>query len=332
MEHLIEFIVFFAKVLTVVVGFMAVAGFIAAQSMKMPSPIPSLEIIKLNDILSKYSQSLRETIFNKKELKTFDKKEKERKKHSKDEIKNRIFVVDFLGDIKASAVKNLRIEMSALLSIATPNDEILVRVTSPGGMVHTYGLASAQLLRVRNAGIPLCVSVDTVAASGGYMMACTANKIIAAPFAILGSIGVLAQVPNFHRFLKKHDVDYQEITAGDYKRTISVLGEITEKGKEKFKEQLQDTHDLFKSFVKNHRPVVNIDQVATGEPWFGERALENNLIDEIKTSDEYLFERRDTHDIYQVKVTEKKRLGDKIANTLSLAVSKIYNNLQSYWT
>lgn len=219
-------------------------------------------------------------------------------------------------------------EISTVLDVATPRDEVLVRVTSPGGMVHTYGLAAAQLTRVRNANIPLCVSVDKVAASGGYLMACTANKIIASPFAILGSIGVLAQVPNFHRLLKKHDIDYEEYTAGDYKRTISMFGEITDKGKEKFTEQIADTHELFKNFVKEHRPIVDIDKVGTGEPWFGKRALDHKLIDEIKTSDEYFFERKDSHDIVKVKLAEKKKFGEKIAEQLRLTVTSLFEQFR----
>ena len=108
-----------------------------------------------------------------------------------------------------------------------------------------YGLAASQMQRIRDKKLKLTVCVDKVAASGGYMMAVVADKIIAAPFAVLGSIGVLAQVPNFHRLLKKHDVDFEMLTAGKYKRTLTMFGENTDKGREKFQEDIEDTHVLF---------------------------------------------------------------------------------------
>lgn len=323
MEHLIEFFLFLSKALIILLGILAVIGFIFSQSVKSHSDLPHLELEKINETLASYAESLRKKVFDRKVLREFEKSEKKKNKKKEKVNKPKVYVIDFEGDIKASEVKNLRTEISTVLSVATKKDEIMVRVTSPGGMVHTYGLAAAQLLRIRQAGIPLCVAVDKVAASGGYLMACTANKIIASPFAILGSIGVLAQVPNFHRLLKKNDIDYQEFTAGDYKRTISLFGEITDKGKEKFTQQIEDTHDLFKSFVKEHRPIVDIEKVGTGEPWFGARALDHKLIDEIKTSDEYFFERLNTHEIIKIKMSEKKKFGEKIAEHLRLAIEQV---------
>ncbi|MGK3627588.1 protease SohB, partial [Acinetobacter sp. A11] len=149
----------------------------------------------------------------------------------------KIFVLDFKGDIQASAVENLREEITLILATAKAGrDRIVVRLESPGGMVHGYGLAAAQLVRLRDAGFHLTICVDKVAASGGYMMACIANEIIAAPFAIVGSIGVVAQVPNFNRLLKEHNVDFELYTAGQYKRTVTMFGENTPEGKAKFEE------------------------------------------------------------------------------------------------
>ncbi len=243
--------------------------------------------------------------------------EKESRAHEK-----KIFVVDFEGDIKASAVENLREEITAILTTATPEDEVVVRVESPGGMVHGYGLAASQLLRVREKNIPLIVCVDKVAASGGYLMACTANKIYSAPFAIVGSIGVVAQVPNVNRALKRFDVDYKEYTAGEYKRTVSFLGEITPKGEEKFKEQLEDTHILFKSFVHKFRPQLNIAEVATGEYWYGEQALGKGLVDEIRTSDDYLLTLAEKHQIVKVKYEHRESLSDKLTGIVGKAFKK----------
>ncbi|VUD47338.1 putative protease SohB [Thalassocella blandensis] len=237
--------------------------------------------------------------------------------------KKRIFVTDFDGDIKASATDELRQVISAILSIATENDEVVVRLESQGGMVHSYGLAASQLKRITNKNIPLTICVDKVAASGGYMMACVADKIVSAPFAVIGSIGVLAQLPNFHRLLKKHDVDFELFTAGEYKRTITMFGENTEKGRQKFTEELEDTHVLFKDFIKDNRPIVDVEKVATGEVWYGTRAIEQKLIDQIDTSDQYLFNAKDDAELYEVNYTQKKSLPEKLGISAEAALDRV---------
>ncbi|MCM1961218.1 protease SohB [Acinetobacter pittii] len=225
----------------------------------------------------------------------------------------KIFVLDFKGDIQASAVENLREEITLILATAKAGrDRIVVRLESPGGMVHGYGLAAAQLVRLRDAGFHLTICVDKVAASGGYMMACIANEIIAAPFAIVGSIGVVAQVPNFNRLLKEHNVDFELYTAGQYKRTVTMFGENTPEGKAKFEEELQQTHVLFKHFVEKYRPQLNVDKVATGEHWYGEDALDLNLVDKLQTSDEYLLGLLPQHDVYVINTRKKATLGEKL--------------------
>ncbi|MGT2550935.1 protease SohB [Acinetobacter geminorum] len=225
----------------------------------------------------------------------------------------KIFVLDFKGDIQASAVENLREEITLILATAKAGrDRIVVRLESPGGMVHGYGLAAAQLVRLRDAGFHVTICVDKVAASGGYMMACIANEIIAAPFAIVGSIGVVAQVPNFNRLLKEHNVDFELYTAGQYKRTVTMFGENTPEGKAKFEEELQQTHVLFKHFVEKYRPQLNVDKVATGEHWYGEDALDLNLVDKLQTSDEYLLALLPQHDVYVINTRKKTTLGEKL--------------------
>lgn len=225
----------------------------------------------------------------------------------------KIFVLDFKGDIQASAVENLREEITLILATAKAGrDRIVVRLESPGGMVHGYGLAAAQLVRLRDAGFHLTICVDKVPASGGYMMACIANEIIAAPFAIVGSIGVVAQVPNFNRLLKEHNVDFELYTAGQYKRTVTMFGENTPEGKAKFEEELQQTHVLFKHFVEKYRPQLNVDKVATGEHWYGEDALDLNLVDKLQTSDEYLLALLPQHDVYVINTRKKATLGEKL--------------------
>ncbi|UGQ30822.1 protease SohB [Acinetobacter calcoaceticus] len=248
----------------------------------------------------------------------------------------KIFVLDFKGDIQASAVENIREEITLILATAKAGrDRVVVRLESPGGMVHGYGLAAAQLVRLRDAGFHLTICVDKVAASGGYMMACIANEIITAPFAIVGSIGVVAQVPNFNRLLKEHNVDFELYTAGQYKRTVTMFGENTPEGKAKFEEELQQTHVLFKHFVEKYRPQLNVDKVATGEHWYGEDALNLNLVDKLQTSDEYLLALLAQHDVYVINTRKKATLGEKLglqaaqmADSLIPAVmNKVMENL-----
>lgn len=225
----------------------------------------------------------------------------------------KIFVIDFKGDIQASAVENLREEITLILATAKAGrDRVVVRLESPGGMVHGYGLAAAQLVRLRDAGFHLTICVDKVAASGGYMMACIANEILSAPFAVLGSIGVVAQVPNFNRLLKEHHVDFELYTAGEYKRTVTMFGENTAEGKAKFEQELQQTHRLFKHFVEKYRPKLNVEKIATGEHWYGQDALDLNLVDQLQTSDEYLLGLLAQHDIYVISTRRKPTLGEKL--------------------
>ena len=225
----------------------------------------------------------------------------------------KIYVLDFKGDTAASAVENLREEITLILSTAKAGrDRVVVRLESPGGMVHGYGLAAAQLVRLRDAGFNLTICVDKVAASGGYMMACIANEIVSAPFAVVGSIGVVAQVPNFNRLLKEKHIDFELYTAGQFKRTVTMFGENTAEGKAKFEEELQQTHELFKHFVEKYRPQLNVEKVATGEHWYGKDALELNLVDQLKTSDEYLLGLLAQHDVYVIETRCKPTLGEKL--------------------
>ncbi|PJG84043.1 protease SohB [Caviibacterium pharyngocola] len=239
-------------------------------------------------------------------------KSKAKKGEAVNERKPHLFVLNFHGDISASETAALREEISAIVSVAEPNDEVLLRLESPGGVVHGYGLAASQLMRLKQHNIKLTVAVDKVAASGGYMMACTADKIVAAPFAVIGSIGVVAQVPNIHRLLKKHQVDVDVMTAGEYKRTVTVLGENTEKGKQKFQQELEETHELFKHFVAQNRPQLQIERIATGEHWFGKQALELNLVDEIGTSDDIILNALKEKTVLSVKYVTKKSLIQKL--------------------
>lgn len=329
-EFLINYGLFLAKTVTIVVAVVVVALFFAfMSSRKRSGKKESIEIKKLNQKYDDMAMAMNASILHKEGLKQYLKEEKEKLKGMvKGTIngvqKKRIYVLNFHGDIRASAVSSLREEITAILTVATENDEVFLRLESGGGMVHGYGLGASQLMRIREKNIPLTVSVDKVAASGGYMMACVGNRIMAAPFSIIGSIGVIAQIPNFNKVLKKHNIEFEQFTAGEFKRTVTMFGENTNEAKAKFREEIEDIHLLFKDFIVQHRPEIDIVQVSTGESWPGTRALEKNLVDELKTSDDYLLENSKNVDIYEIKYVIKKSLGEKIG----LQIQRLFDKVQ----
>jgi len=324
-DWIAEYGLFAAKVFTSLIALFIVMIMVASLKGRQRKGEGVLQVTQLNEQLARMTERLSHAVLDKPALKALRKSRKqEAKARSKGGAdRDKVFVLNFHGDIKASALESLRHEVTAVLELATPRDEIVVKLESGGGMVHAYGLAASQLTRVREAGVPLTVCVDKVAASGGYMMACIADRILTAPFAMLGSIGVVAQLPNFHRVLKKYDVDYEMLTAGEYKRTLTLFGENTEKGREKFQEDLENIHRLFKQFVGRYRPALKIDQVATGEVWFGSEALDHALADEIKTSDEYISQRIRQADVFEVHYCRPKKLQDRFSSSVSAALDRL---------
>jgi serine protease SohB len=272
-------------------------------------------------------QALNSQILTKKQWKKVAKQVKSKKKAEQREkpekSRKRMYLLDFHGDIKATAVSSLREEITAVLTIVRPEDEVLVRLENSGGIVHEHGLAATQLRRLRDAEVKLTVAVDKVAASGGYMMACVANKIIAAPFAVVGSIGVLAQLPNFHNLLTRHGVEFEQQTAGQYKRTVTMFGKNTDQERQKLREQIEDMHELFKEFVARHRPQLDLKAVATGEYWYGMRAMELKLVDELMASDDYLLEASQEADIHQITFTSKKTVTERVLSSVSLTMDRL---------
>jgi len=315
-EFFLNYGLFLAKTLTVVVSIIVVVMFVvAAAARQRGDKRDTLEVKKLNSKYDDMATAINAGMLQKKDFKKFlkDRKERLKAKDKEGAPRKRIFVLNFHGDIRATAVSALREEITAILTAATDKDEVFLRLESGGGIVHGYGLAASQLMRIRDRGISLTVSVDKVAASGGYMMACVGSRILAAPFSIIGSIGVIAQVPNFYKVLKKHDVDYEQFTAGEFKRTVTMFGENTEEAKAKFREEIEDIHLLFKDFILKHRPDIDIAEVSTGESWPGTRALARKLVDELKTSDDYLLENSEQADIYEVRYIAKKPLVERMA-------------------
>jgi serine protease SohB len=315
MDFITDYGLFVAKLATVLVFLLALTfGLAVIRKRGKAGQEERLEVKRLNDKYDGMALALRAAMGPKRAFRQAHRAFKaERKARAKDiggdgsGARKRVFVLRFQGDIRASAVAALREEVSAVLTVATPNDEVVVILESPGGVVHGYGLAASQLQRFKDHGVALTVAVDKVAASGGYLMACVAGRIIAAPFAILGSIGVVGQMPNFNRLLKSHDVDYELITAGEYKRTLTLFGENTEKGREKFREDMEITHALFKDFVRSNRPDVDIERVSTGEHWYGLQALDLKLVDAVRTSDDYLRDASATADLYELTYIRKRR-------------------------
>ncbi len=326
MEFLYEYGLFVSKAITIVIALLlAVGGIIALASKQKMGGQGQLEIKSISEQLEDLTEHAKELLLSKEELKKQQKEKKKEQKAAKknkqeDDKKTHLFVIDFKGSMDAHEVDNLREEVTAVICAANDDDEVLVRLESGGGVVHGYGLAASQLQRIRDKGLKLTVSVDKVAASGGYMMACVADKVLSAKFAIIGSIGVIAQLPNFNKLLKKNDIEFEQHTAGEFKRTLTIFGENNDQGREKFQEELEEVHVMFKDFVSNNRKELDINKVATGEYWYGSKAKELGLVDEIQTSDDFLLTRAKTDKIYSVKYSKKKGLAEKLGKAASVAI------------
>ena len=324
-DFFLDFALFFLKSLTIVLAVVAVVLTIISAS-KGEGSQHGLKIEKLNDKYREMADKLRNSILSKKEWGEHEKAQKKALKKAEKaghENDKRIYVLNFKGDMRASAVESLREEVTALISVATPEDEIVVCLENAGGVVHDHGLGASQLERIKSHEIPLTVIVDKVAASGGYLMASIADRIIAAPFAIVGSIGVLAQIPNFNRFLEERGIDFEQVTAGKYKRTLTMFGKNTEADREKTREDLEEVHTLFKNAVIEHRPDLDIEGVATGEYWYGRRAKELGLVDELGSSDDYLMRKADAAQIYAITYKGREGLAQKLQAAFASVAASI---------
>lgn len=328
-ELLSEYGLFLAKIVTIVLAIAAIAAIVINTVLSHKPQRGQLRVCRLNEQYKEMKDEVTAALMEPAQQKLWHKAQKKKRKQQTKQAKmlakqqtepaaeqrNTVYVLDFKGSMSAQEVSSLREEITALLAVVKTGDQVLLRLESPGGVVHGYGLAASQLQRLRERNIPLTVAVDKVAASGGYMMACVANEIVAAPFAILGSIGVVAQIPNFHRLLKNKDIDIELHTAGQYKRTLTMLGENTQEGREKFRADLDQVHDLFKDFVKNHRPDLDINLVATGEYWYGTQAQQRKLVDRISTSDDLILDFMQQYDVVSIKYIRGKKLLEKLTGS-----------------
>ena len=336
MDLLANYGLFLAKIVTVVVAIAAIAIVIANIALRRNSARGELKVTNLSEQYQDMQQEMQVSMLDSHQQKLWHKEEKKKHKLEAKAAKARakrgetassgkpcLFVLDFNGSMDAHEVSSLREEITAVLAVFKPQDQVLLRLESPGGVVHGYGLAASQLQRFREKQVPLTVAVDKVAASGGYMMACVAQRIVAAPFSIIGSIGVVAQVPNFHRLLQRHNVDVELHTAGQYKRTLTLFGENTEQGREKFREDLNETHLLFKHFVHEMRPGLDIEAVATGEHWYGIQAKERGLVDDISTSDDLILGMMKEYDVVQVRFAKRKKMMDRFTSSAAQSADKL---------
>lgn len=346
MEFLLDYGLFLAKIATIVVAVVVLLVIVKSVGGRHSAAKGELEVTNLTEqhkqTVEQLESHLHDDAFLKARDKAEKKSEKEKNKSREKEVKKaakggeldakrdpHLFVLDFHGSIDAKEVTSLREEVTAILAVAQQGDEVLLRLETGGGMVHGYGLASSQLDRLKAAGLPLTIAVDKVAASGGYMMACIADKIVSAPFAIVGSIGVVAQLPNFNKLLKKHDIEFEQLTAGEYKRTLTMFGENSDKAREKFKEELEETHVLFKDFIREHRPDLDLEKVATGEHWFGTQAKALGLVDEIKTSDDLIVDACKNKTVLALHYVQKKKLTAKLAGVAGEAADSVLLKLIS---
>ena len=325
---LADYGLFLAKTLTFVLAIGAVAALVAGAARRGKPSAERLEVSSLNERYERMADVVRRAMLPKAALRAYLKETRrrhkvERKARAKEEGRPRLFVLDFQGDLRATAVAALREEINAIVGVAGKDDEVLVRLENAGGLVHEHGLAASQLARLRDKGLRLTVAVDKVAASGGYLMACVAERILAAPFAVVGSIGVLMQLPNFHRWLEEHGVDFEQFTAGEFKRTVTMFGENTEEGRAKLQTQLEQTHGLFKDFVTRHRPGLDMARIATGEYWYGTQARELGLVDELVTSDDYLLAASAQRDLYRVRYTVKKGVVARLSVVAREALARL---------
>lgn len=337
MEFLYEYGLFVAKAVTLVIAFIAVVSTIVGLASKQKHGKGQLEIVSISEQLKDITNYAKQVLLDKNALKKLAKEQKKEAKaknkaknkakiteQGEESEKSRLYVIDFKGSMDANEVEHLREEITAILCVANKEDEVLVRLESGGGVVHGYGLAASQLQRIKEKGLKLTIAVDKVAASGGYMMACVADKLLASQFAYIGSIGVLAQLPNFNKLLKKNDIEFEQHTAGEFKRTLTVFGENNDEGRAKFKEEIEEIHVLFKDFVQSQRPDMDIDKVATGEYWPGIKAKSLGLIDDITTSDDYILSHYPAREIFSVKYAVKKNVAEKLGMSAANVVERVF--------
>ncbi len=328
MEFLFEYGLFFAKAITIVVAILAVLIVSVGLAAKQKQDGGNLSFDSINDQINDLKRQTERVFLSKSEMKKIEKERKKEEKSKEKSTKPKLFVIDFNGSPMAKEVDVMRKEISAILCVADDKDEVLVNVESGGGVVHGYGLAASQLQRIKDANLKLTVSIDKVAASGGYMMASVADKILCAPFAIVGSIGVIAQLPNFNKLLKKNDIDFEMHTAGEYKRTLTVLGENTDEARKKFKEDIGQIHDLFKDHVKTYREQLDLNKVATGEFWLGKQAIELGLVDELRTSDDFMMSAVADYDVFKVRYKRTKTMAQKLGVAASTTVESV---MDKFW-
>ena len=228
--------------------------------------------------------------------------------------KSNLYYLEFEGDIQASEAAKLKQEILVCLQVAKPTDVFLILVESSGGSVSNYGDLYSVMEMIKKRGHTLWVAIDRVAASGGYLISLPADKIFATPFALIGSIGVLSEVPNFGGLLDKYGVKMEEYTAGERKMNISMFRENGEEQKEHHRKKLGKIHELFKAQLVKYRggliekKGVDIGELMEGDFWMGENAFELGLVDELKSSVEILLDEKDHFNILKVNYHNEPKM------------------------
>lgn len=243
-----------------------------------------------------------------------------------------VFVIDYVGSMMASEVVYLTAKIDAIILKSNKDDEVVINITSPGGAVSGYGLVASQIKRLKTAGLKITATVDTVAASGGYMAAVVSDEIIAAPFAMVGSIGVVANVMIYEELLKNIGIQTNVYTSGDSKRTVVPSRVPNAEEEAKLEAQLEEIHSRFKDHVLSFRPDIDEDKVFTGQAFLAADAINFGLVDKIGTSDELLLNLyKDGHRLIEVQFIIEENIGGSVTKQVSAGLvdaikSEIFNN------
>ncbi len=246
----------------------------------------------------------------------------------------RLAVLRFQGlrDLNASGDQRLSEAIDEVLVNRDHFEEAVVIIDSPGGTTHGYGHAYALLERLSASGLKVTACIDRIGASGGYLMALPADRILAGPFAIVGSVGVVAGIPNVKRLLEEKGVSYRLFVAGDKKRVVHFADDDGPEVREYMDEKLAGIHTQFLQAVEKHRgDRVKLDEVRSGDHWSAEESVEKGLglVDELQTSAEYLLERN--REVALVMIERRVDITERFAGYLAARLSARVASLFTRW-
>lgn len=255
-------------------------------------------------------------------------------------VRKTAVLLSFNGDINATEVIEFGRAVSMIVQMKDLVSEVYIIINSGGGVVNGYGLLASEIERLHYSEIETYALIDQVAASGGYMAACVANHVVAAPFAYIGSIGVVSEMPNFNQILSDNGINIEQHTAGKSKRTVTPLGKITDEDRNEFKKKLERIHRSFINHVSHYRNINDADEnknsiIFSGDYWIAEETveLELGLVDEISTSQEFLLDKMKEYNIIEITFQENKTKKSKLSllnslTTLFSSANEIIKNIK----